>query len=233
MQQIGKEPELSRLNFGKLNNKHATMEDTPLDDALTDTENDDGQQNQLVTPEKKQSESYLSAKMCDSTTAFSSCKPSHEGMSLRSPPENKRIEMSVTQSAKTTAEKAKQPEMLRTPIASKRGAKFNTETKAMSNMTKKEEALLSRKVNPMTAMKRFKAASGNNTNMVNSLGASITFVNKTVEKEERPSSPAKSGNGQSNFTFCSNPSSANADPSVELNKKKRGRPVGSFTSSRR
>ena len=50
----------------------------------------------------------------------------------------------------------------------------------MINMTKQEEALLNRSVNPTTALKRFKTVSGNYTNMANSIGATMTVHDMTV-----------------------------------------------------
>ena len=117
------------------------------------------------------------------------------------------------------------------------GNKDNTPlsaSKAFSCLTKKDESLLDRSMNPTTVMKRFKANSGAKTGMVNSIGASIQFLDK--DKERRAAAIRQQQKNEDTATFAgpqSQKSSTEQSDDISNLKKKRGRPLGSYTSQRR
>ena len=101
-----------------------------------------------------------------------------------------------------------------------------TQGMAFSTLTKEQESLLNGNQNPVTAMKRFKATSGHMTGGLSSLATSVTY-----KKSFGTFTKLSKSNTSQSFSAMDSQSCTVTEMTEE--KKKRGRPRGSYTSNRR
>jgi hypothetical protein len=229
-----------KLDFGPMNNKSEGVDKDALMDIPTDSEHGEdshnaskelkksAQSHDLICDEKRLSNSgdeKLSSSL-NLNDPSSSNLPIFNANSQGSPTQAKDEALSANlgiQKLKTVTTAHKK--------ASIKFDKLEESAHSFTQLSKNQESLLGRDLEPKSDVKRFKAASGHATGAITSMSTKIRFkTTMPTETIQKAQSAPKESTDMSN---CSADVSAMDSSTPVVEKKKRGRPKGSYTSTKR